>query len=242
MPICTPGAPQRRSEELSRPQSGQPTRENMPDVRQRTSFDTAHPQKNRRSGQQFMSSFPELLPLDLPVSKATPPKSSSTPASTHRQLPNNFPSGYQPSGGSLHNPLVKLDEMMFPSNDPFAYPNQPLVDFSQQPHGTPSGQPGSSHQDSMPFYMPNVYDGIEGQLLGPIPPYLMQPEQGQQGLDLSSQMYNASNMLTLQQIQLNPYGAMNTQQCQGSEMQEIMADPQFKGDWGNLFPSNYRPQ
>lgn len=62
--------------------------------------------------------------------------------------------------------------MMFPSGDPFEYPNPPLLDFrGAGPVSVPEAQ--SSHMpavtgppqtDSRNFYMPNMYGDIEGHL------------------------------------------------------------------------------
>lgn len=217
----------------------------MPQTSQRASLDAVHHPKDGRSGQQFMSNFPELLPLDLPSSAGSSSDASGTPASVHRQLSSGFTSGPSSAGATVSNPLVKLNAMMFPSGDPFAYPNQPLEDVIRQGQVAQSGQ-ASGSQDSMQFYMPNMYDDIEGQLLGPIPPYLVQPGQEQHALDLSSQMYNTSSMLTLQQSQSQSPSAQQTaqqQQQQDREMQELLSDPHFKGDWGGTFANNnYRSQ
>lgn len=125
--------------------------------------------------------------------------------------------------------------MMFPTGDPFAYPNQPIMDFStmgaQSGHQT-SGQP---HQDSMQFYTPNVYDDIEGQLLGPIPPYLMQSAQGQ-SIDLTAQMYNTSNMLNLQQAQAHNAQQNAAHHRQQREIEEMIVDPNMH----DVFGEHYR--
>lgn len=97
------------------------------------------------------------------------------------------------------NPIHQLDAMMFPSGDPLAYPNQPRVDFGDQRLGIHSAGPGGMpHHDPSQFYMPNVYDNIEGQLLGPLPPYMMQT-QAHPGFDFPAAMYS-DPMLPMQQI------------------------------------------
>jgi len=201
----------------------------------RMSFDTAQRHVNGRPGQHFVANYPELLPLD--ISSATgSPDSTGTPSTSHRSA-GVFP---QPTPGGSANPLYKLDAMMFPSEDPFAYPNQPAVEFGMPHHGR--GQPGHPssrphHRDAVPFYMPNVYGGdIEGQLLGPIPPYLVQSSHGQ-GVDLSAQVYNASGILpvSLQQAHLHQAQQQAAQQQQQREIEELLADPTFE-----VFTSNYR--
>ncbi|ELQ37811.1 activator of stress genes [Pyricularia oryzae Y34] len=131
----------------------------------------AHQAIGTRAGSQgpFVANYSEPMPLDL-----------------LNQSPDNFKQRHQ----------QQTDAMMFPSGDPFAYPNsQPGVGYRN----------GGHTQDSMPFYMHQVYDDIEGQLLGQtIPPYLMQPgHQGVSGMaagDLA-QMYNASSLVAMQQQQ-----------------------------------------
>lgn len=238
------GQHQRRSEELNRPRTGPPG-EKHPVPMHRTSFDTTGIQRGLH-GPQFAAGFHDLLPLDIP-SGGESSEASSTPGAMHAQLPN-FQQMHTPGGSNK--PLQKLDEMMFPTNDPFAYPNQqPLMDFTNQGgHGTrragPSGgnpqQPGS-----LQFYIPNLYEDIEGDLLGQLPPYgVPHGHQSQQGLDLGSQMFNPSTMVPTQQQQQGraAHGQnMTPQQRQQSDLEEMLADPNFRGDWGDILNnSGYR--
>lgn len=91
----------------------------------------------------------------------------------------------QPFG--TNNDIPDLGAMMFPSADPFAYPNQPMMNFDslqQKPRFM-----GNSIDTSMPNIfigsgagVSSPYDNLEGQLFGPLPPYLM---QNQPGVDIS---------------------------------------------------------
>ncbi|KAK3692369.1 fungal-specific transcription factor domain-containing protein [Podospora appendiculata] len=191
--------PKRRSEEIIRPQSSTVRREVPRRPQRTTSFDTVGLQQDGLTGQNFTANLQELLPLDIAMG-GTGSDSSSTPSTAHRQL-HGFQPPHTPIGSA--NALYKLDAVMFPG-DPIAYPNQPLMDLASQHRGRQSSQgPPAGHiPDSMPFFIPNMYDEIEGQLLGPVPPYLVQ--QGHTthlGLDPASQLYNTANMLTLQQSQ-----------------------------------------
>lgn len=135
-------------------------------ARQRPTMD-----KNHRSSLQSIFStanYPELHPLDV-SSSALSETSGGTPssASASRYIrPGN--SGHAVNNSSLY----KLDALMFPSGDPFAYPNQPLADF---------GAPASTHAETNPshisavhgrqqadannFYLQGLYMGdLEGQL------------------------------------------------------------------------------
>ncbi|CAN8096607.1 unnamed protein product [Discula destructiva] len=127
--------------------------------------------------------------------------------------------------------VYKLDALMFPSGDPFAYPDQPL-DFGTTVAAT-HAEPQSSlmsnvhpvhaqQTDSRNYYMPGVYGDIEGQLsesllhgvrlhprasrpdqptVGPLPSYLMQSNHVQNGMGLPAQMYQPPNALAMQHAQ-----------------------------------------
>lgn len=88
--------------------------------------------------------------------------------------------------------IHRLDAIMFPSDDPLAYPNQPRVDFGMLGSNLHHASPGDvlPHNPSS-YYVPQpqLYDGIEGQLLGPLPPYLMH-SQGNPGLPFAGNMYS----------------------------------------------------
>lgn len=119
---------------------------------------------------------------------------------------------YAPFGGAG---LGDLSAMMFPSADPFAYPNQPMLSYDSR-HGQqgktegqgqtgylPSNAPDSMRAQNM-FLGSNVggghggggagvnlgYDSLEGQIFGPMAPYLVSQEGGmgmgmEMGMDLS---------------------------------------------------------
>ncbi len=224
MPMQPRAAQQsRRSDEINRPQ---PSHETMRQLPQRMSLDAAQRQLNSRTGQQFTSKFPDLLPVDLSPPSGSP-ESSGTPSTSHRSGAG-FPAQSSAAGGASH--LYKLDAMMFPSADPFAYPNQPMMEFNLQPQ---AGQANIGQQEDLQFYLPNTYDGIEGQVLGPIPPYLMQHSQAQ-GLELPTQMYGASDMLNIQQAQARQ-AQQAAHQRQQRELEEFLADPGF-----DMFPPAFR--
>jgi hypothetical protein len=157
-----------------------------------------------------------------------------------------------------------MDAMMFPSEDPFAYPSQPSMDPASQQHpGSQTSQSsgGGQPQDTMQFYIPNMYDGIEGQLLEPIPSYLLQQQQGQRqaqqhGLNATAQMYGTPNMMAMQpdhashaqqqqqrhhqqmaQHQQQQHQQQQQQQQQqqgGGMMDEMLTDPTFRGEWDEM--------
>ena len=154
---------------------------------------------------------------------------------------------------------------MFPSGDPFAYPNQPLMDGSGYHPGRQGPHPGPGQGPEGQFYMSNVYDGIEGQLLGPVPPYLVPSSQGQHSMDPASQMYTASNMLGMQpghavrsqhplphghhrqhqqhhQQQSQPHMSQQQQQQHPDMMDDMMVDPSYQNEWGGMLnhPGSYQ--
>ncbi|KAI1344308.1 fungal-specific transcription factor domain-containing protein [Xylariaceae sp. FL0016] len=130
-------------------------------------------------GAAFSSGFPLSLDIQVPSSDAL---TTGLHESSHLSLPH-------PPGGAAQQ-IHRLDAMMFPSDDPLAYPNQPRVDFGAPTAGVhTAAQGGIPHHEPSQYYMPNLYDGIEGQLLGPLPPYLMQT-QTQPGFTFPAQMYS----------------------------------------------------
>ncbi len=219
----------RRSEDMGRAQPGHEVLRQIP---HRMSFDGAQRQQNGHPPQLFASRFPDLLPLELSPHSGSP-ESSGTPSTSHPSA-TGFQGQPTPASAAA-NHLYKLDAMMFPSADPFAYPNQPqpVLDFNmqQQARHASAGQP----PDGMQYYMPNAYDDIEGQLMGPIPPYLMQHSQGQ-GMGMSHNMYDSGpNMLSLQQAQAGQAQQSAHHHQQQRELEEFLADPSF-----DMFPQNYR--
>lgn len=77
------------------------------------------------------------------------------------------------------NDFYNFNAMMFPSADPFAYPNNPITILEdEQLRQRPLGVGTGTMDGSMPMpdqVMPTTtsYDNVEVQLYGPLPPYLM---------------------------------------------------------------------
>jgi hypothetical protein len=92
--------------------------------------------------------------------------------------------------------LPDLGAMMFPSGDPFAYPNQPMTEFDNIKQENIGSMKSSR---APPMFLsngtsgPGIYDDLEGQLFGPLPPYLL---QGQQPFDMTGQMGAGSNVMS----------------------------------------------
>lgn len=108
-------------------------------VRQRPPLD-----KNRRSASRSVFSsanYPELLAFDIPLSEPLSDASSGASASRYIRPGNQ---NHVVNNSSLY----ELDAIMFPSGDPFAYPNQPLADF---------GVPASTHAETNPSHISAVH-------------------------------------------------------------------------------------
>lgn len=238
---------QRRSDELSRSQI-RAFGEHDPRVppMRTASFDTARIQQ--RGGQSYVASFPDVLPVDMsPLADGS--ETSSTPGGVQPSLSQaqTFAPMSTPVIAS-NSTLYKLDAMMFPTDDPFAYPNQqPLMDFpAHSPQAPPSGShggdtPGGQQGDSMQFYIPTLYDDIEGQLLGPIPSYMPQHQgQGQYGLGINTQMHPVHGMMGMgpgpATAHGQPYGPGHglTPQQRQRQVDAMLSDPNFRGDWGDI--------
>ncbi|KAK4225515.1 putative transcriptional regulatory protein [Podospora fimiseda] len=229
-----------RSEEIVRPVTGAARRDARLPPRRTSSIDALGLQQSGLPAQGFGGSMPTMMPMEMTLGSTPVPDGSST----HRQA-QRFQQG-QPGGVAS---IYKLDAMMFPSGDPFEYPNQPLLDPAGQHPNRPSPHvaPGQS-QDSMQFYMPELYDGIEGQLMGPIPTYLMQQGRPQAGLNPTGQMFPTYPQPPRHPQQMGqhsiPQGQQQPgQQQQGDLMEDIMGtEANFEGDWNDMLgnPGGYR--
>ena len=170
------------------------------------------------------TAFQDLLPLDMSSMTGSDTSSSNpgAPPVMHRQQHHRQQSGFQQAQTPTTGALYKLDAMMFPSSDPFAYPTPPIDQTGGAGHHAVSGQPlppisagsvgptpGTAGPDNMQMYMSGFYDdgSIEGQVLGPVAPYLMQhggpdPNPHAGVLDPAAQMsYQTMLNLQLQQHQ-----------------------------------------
>lgn len=142
-------------------------------TRQPASFDSSRHASSAIPDRKWRRSFQDLVSPNDVSSAGTP---DSTGSSNGLQNQVNF-----------QQPFGDLGAMMFPSADPFAYPNPAMMSFDnlqQKP-----GFLGNSIDTSVPnmflgnaSFVSSPYDNLEGQLFGPLPPYLM---QNQPGVDMS---------------------------------------------------------
>lgn len=129
---------------------------------QRPSFDNP---RLKTSQPGLSMNYPEFQSLDVSAAVTSPASGGLTTPTAH---PSNQ---YIRTGQTAESPsLYKLDAMMFPSGDPFAYPNQPLIDLgvtvSTHAESNPSHIASvQGHQaDSRNYYMAGLYGDIEGHL------------------------------------------------------------------------------
>ncbi|RWA03679.1 hypothetical protein EKO27_g11427 [Xylaria grammica] len=150
------------------------------------------------SSPNFDSSFSSFHfpPADMTVASQDPIATASLGDASQAKVQH----GTTGAAQQIH----RLDAMMFPSDDPLAYPNQSRADFDIHGSSLPHANPADVLQhDPSSYYVPQLYDGIEGQLLGPLPPYLMH-SQGGPGLPFPAHMYS-DPMLPSQQLHPSPH-------------------------------------
>jgi hypothetical protein len=224
-PAGHPGLPQRRSDEHPRPRNDK-SNGLMTQASMRSSFDDVRIPDNPFNDPAFSASVQDLLAMEMP---STTPDSTSTGGSSYPR-PSGFPP--QPMSAAGSHPLRKLDALMFPSEDPFAYPNQPMMELGFQKES--SGQLGVSQADSGQFYLPGTFDDIETQLLGEPASYIMQhPER--QGLDLAG-LYSGPGMTGVRGSQRSHQGRrVSMQQSSQREFEQYLSDTGYQAYWGSMF-------
>ncbi|KAH6681977.1 fungal-specific transcription factor domain-containing protein [Halenospora varia] len=195
---------------------------------QRSSLDGHRFNINTMSNPNLRQNFHDLMSLSM--STVTTPDSYGTP--------NTMPHYPTPLPRSVNNSLPDLSSVMFPSADPFAYPpNQPMMEFDnvKQEDMVPnnSTQPPNMYISSNPSGAPGIYDNLEGQIFGPLPPYLTQGQQ--QTFDYQGQMGNAGGMvpgINPQEMNyhtgLTPNGEMNFLLSDADDWSNMLGDPRYR--------------
>lgn len=154
-----------------------------------------------------------MMTPDSSASSSLPYPSNQTPYCTQQNFGN--------TGG-----LPDLSAIMFPSNDPFEYPNQPMTmlenhQIEQQeatydpnnPNTIYSGNPTTSNAS---------YENLGVELFGPLPPYLMvgqQPSMGMQSLSGEMDMSGAGD-----------WGPPQPTRTPGLNMDDVFGSD-WKGGW-----------
>ena len=147
---------------------------------------------------------------------------------------NNSPSSSLPSStasyGTQNNYVPDLSSMMFPSADPFVYPNQPMTTLEAQ-----QSIKQENPMDPNPFSRTNTsatpYENLDYGSL----PYMMQSQQlefGMQNMNPSMGMSNTSPMTTTKPIHANEGGGW-VQQQRADCTSGVNHDQLYGEDWMN---------
>lgn len=132
----------------------------------------------------FTGNMQDLYPMEV-SSRATPESASS--------MANNFVTQGM-AAQAIQNPVNKVDSLMFPSDDPFAYPNQPMMGLGFQSKGESST---AMVQDPSFFFGDGSLGDINQQFLDQTQQFLLQ-HQTQNGMGMTSNMFDHDMMLGLQ--------------------------------------------
>jgi hypothetical protein len=190
----------------------------------RASLDGARYQMNSASNPNLRNSFQELMtPSDMST-VGTPDSGGST-----------YAQGQQ---FSINSYMPDLSAMMFPSADPFAYPpNHPMMDYEhekQDPMAGYNSPPNPTIYVSNGNPNPGVYDDLEGQIFGPLPPYLTQRTQN---FDFQGQMDMGQGMME----NMGPAMNYNTVLVPDGNMNFVLSGE--SGGWSNMLnDQRYRQQ
>ena len=89
--------------------------------------------------------------------------------------------------------LPDLTEIMFPSPDPFAYPNQPMMTLENQKIFQPENTNPFSTCET-PASTPGWHGNMDSQIFAPLPPYMMHfPQQGLEFHNMGTPMQNLTS-------------------------------------------------
>ena len=139
--------------------------------------------------------------------------------------------------------VPELSAMMFPSADPFAYPNQPMTTLENCHVIKQENQMNSSAFDvPRPTTTDAPYDMYDAQTYDHIPPYMMQgqPPDYLQGMNPPMNMNSEDPNITLTATQGFDGGYWPLNQQQRMQGQRGMGfDQLFGEDWGG-FMNQYR--
>lgn len=189
----------------------------------------------------------EMRPAD--VGSQTPGSTSSGPS------PQPGTHGFPPTHPMYANsPINRLDSLMFPSDDPFAYPNQPMMlAYSRAaPAAVSSGGPGSAHSgvdaplDAPQYAMAAPFEGMDPhQVTGAATPFFVQQQRPQQphqvppGLDPSNMYQDPSSMAGMSEdarrLELAQRAAQMQRPTDYREVERMLAESGYQGNWGNIF-------
>lgn len=170
------------------------------------------------------------------------PCSSLNYDSTGMQTPNILSSSMPPSTTQatfgMQNPFTSqvvpdLSAMMFPSADPFAYPNQPMTTLEIRQFIKQENPMDSSIYNLAPTTSAS-HDGLSSQMFGGMSPYLMQGQQP--GFSVQSM---SSADLTATSMSMDAGGWPQHPQRSGG-MPGVNFDQLFGEDWGGWMNQGYQ--
>ena len=197
---------------------------------------------NQQGSLRRSSIAPESSPLHDQATKLDPVyrRESQDPYSAS----NNSPSSSLPSSaasyGMQNSYVPDLSPMMFPSADPFVYPNQPMTTLEHR-----QSIKQENPMDPNMFRPPNTsdppYDNLDYGSL----PYMMQSQQhgfGAQNLDPAMGMSNTDPTPTTLPMQGNERGGwpQRQQQQRPEGTPGVNVDQLFGEDWGGWMNQGYR--
>lgn len=139
----------------------------------------------------------------------------------------------------LHTPIHDLSSVMFPSGDPFVYPNQPMTALEDRQH---IKQEQPVQQDVFGPESSNAFDHVSAPAYAGVPAYNILPSSQpggfvpQQGLSMSTDGQAISNAPPSRPLP----GWVPQQQQMGRESQPLDLDQLFGEDWGGWMNQGYR--
>lgn len=139
----------------------------------------------------------------------------------------------------LHTPIHDLSTVMFPSGDPFVYPNQPMTALEDRQH---IKQEQPIQQDVFGPGPSSGYDHVSAPAYAGVPAYNILPSSQpsgflpQQGLNMSSNG-QANGVIPPPHV---PPGWLPQQQQIGRGSQGSDLDQLFGEDWGGWMNQGYR--
>ena len=143
-------------------------------------------------------------------------------------------SAYDTQSTSLDQDVPDFSAMMFPSSDPFAYPNQPMTTLENyQLIKQEDPLDPSMLNEPVPTTTGAPFDVYDAQTYGQMPPFLMpgQPPEYVQGVNpsisLSSENPNGSSTAAFDEGHWPP-----NQQQRPSNIRSMGFDQLFGEDWG----------
>ena len=223
--------PQRATDISARGQSvSSPTRRSAIPPNQQGSL-------KRSSIAQESSSLHDNMTNVDPVYRRGPhdPRSTST----------NSPSSSVPPSAASHstqdNYVPALSSMMFPSADPFAYPNQPLTTLENR-QVIKQENPIDSDMFSPPITSGAHYENLDYGSL----PYMMQSQQlgfGMQSINSSMGISSTNSTQTTAPVHGNeggPWPQQQQQQPRSGDTPGANYDQLFGEDWGGWMNQGYR--